>query len=61
MLCNVSHESQALAMAQPPGSPEDFGRQATLPWTPGEGGESLFQAIQALENYKKKDPSKGAL
>ena len=48
------------AMAQPPGSPEDLGRQTTLPWTPGEGGESLMQAIQALETYKKKDPSKGS-
>ncbi|KAF8122409.1 putative ubiquitin-like modifier [Boletus edulis] len=45
-------------MAQAPGSPEDLGRQTTLPWTPGEGGESLVQAIQALETYKKKDPSK---
>ncbi|KAH0826322.1 hypothetical protein J3R83DRAFT_5274 [Lanmaoa asiatica] len=46
-------------MAQPSGSPEDLGRQTSLPWTPGEGGESLMQAIQALETYKKKDPSKG--
>ena len=46
-------------MAQLPGSPEDLGRHATLPWSPGEGGESLMQAIQALETYKKKDPSKG--
>lgn len=46
-------------MAQPTGSPEDLGRQTALPWTPGEGGESLMQAIQALETYKKKDPSKG--
>ncbi|KAG8221668.1 putative ubiquitin-like modifier [Butyriboletus roseoflavus] len=45
-------------MAQLPGSPEDLGRQTSLPWTPGEGGESLMQAIQALETYKKKDPSK---
>ena len=46
-------------MTQPPGSPEDLSRQAALPWTPGEDGESLMQAIQALETYKKKDPSKG--
>jgi hypothetical protein len=55
----VRHYNRPKAMAQPPGSPEDLGRQTTLPWTPGEGGESLMQAIQALETYKKKDPSKG--
>lgn len=53
------HNRRSKAMAQPPGSPEDLGRQTSLPWTPGEGGESLMQAIQALETYKKKDPSKG--
>lgn len=53
------HHDRSKEMAQLPGSPEDLGRQTSLPWTPGEGGESLIQAIQALETYKKKDPSKG--
>ena len=53
------HHNRSKVMAQPPGSPEDLGRHTALPWTPGEGGEALMQAIQALETYKKKDPSKG--
>ncbi|KAG1808859.1 putative ubiquitin-like modifier [Suillus subaureus] len=40
------------------GSPDDSGRQATLPWTPGDVSESATEALQALDTYKKKDPSK---
>ncbi|KAG2033910.1 putative ubiquitin-like modifier [Suillus americanus] len=40
------------------GSPDDSGRQATLPWTPGEVSESATEALQSLDTYKKKDPSK---
>ncbi|KAG2741874.1 putative ubiquitin-like modifier [Suillus brevipes Sb2] len=40
------------------GSPDDSGRQAALPWTPGEVSESATEALQALDTYKKKDPSK---
>lgn len=43
-------------MTQAPGSPEEPGRQTSLP---GEGAEGVSPAIQALESYKKKDPSKG--
>ncbi|KAG1765993.1 putative ubiquitin-like modifier [Suillus placidus] len=40
------------------GSPDDSGRQAALPWTPGDVSESATEALQALDTYKKKDPSK---
>ncbi|KAG1802990.1 putative ubiquitin-like modifier [Suillus variegatus] len=40
------------------GSPDDSGRQAALPWTP-DVSESATEALQALDTYKKKDPSKG--
>ncbi|KAG1785312.1 putative ubiquitin-like modifier [Suillus fuscotomentosus] len=39
------------------GSPDDSGRQAALPWTP-DVSESATEALQALDTYKKKDPSK---
>ncbi|KAI6157314.1 putative ubiquitin-like modifier [Pisolithus tinctorius] len=42
-------------MAQALGSPDEPGRQMSLP---GESGEGVSPAIQALETYKKKDPSK---
>ncbi|KAL4080120.1 ubiquitin-like autophagy protein Apg12-domain-containing protein [Scleroderma yunnanense] len=42
-------------MAQAPASPEELGRQKSLP---GEGAEGVSPALQALETYKKKDPSK---
>jgi ubiquitin-like protein ATG12 len=41
------------------GSPDDSSRQVALPWTPGEVSESATEALQALDTYKKKDPSKG--
>ncbi|KAG1723069.1 putative ubiquitin-like modifier [Suillus paluster] len=40
------------------GSPDDSGRQAILPWTPGDASETATEALQALDTYKKKDPSK---
>ncbi|KAG1724026.1 putative ubiquitin-like modifier [Suillus lakei] len=40
------------------GSPDDSGRQAALPWTPGDVSENATEALQALDTYKKKDPSK---
>lgn len=60
-LCNATSHSQLNGevyseMAQAPGSPEESGRQTSLP---GEVAEGLSPAIQALESYKKKDPSKG--
>ncbi|KAG1743251.1 putative ubiquitin-like modifier [Suillus paluster] len=40
------------------GSPDDSSRQAALPWTPGDVSETATEALQALDTYKKKDPSK---
>ncbi|KAG0693915.1 putative ubiquitin-like modifier [Suillus ampliporus] len=40
------------------GSPDDSGRLAALPWTPGDASETATEALQALDTYKKKDPSK---
>ncbi|KAG2142943.1 putative ubiquitin-like modifier [Suillus clintonianus] len=40
------------------GSPDDSGRLAALPWTPGDVSENATEALQALDTYKKKDPSK---
>ncbi|OJA20594.1 hypothetical protein AZE42_08554 [Rhizopogon vesiculosus] len=45
-------------MAQASGSPDDSGRLATLPWTPGDASETAAEALQALDTYKKKDPFK---
>jgi len=42
-------------MAQAPGSPEGPGQVNNLPWN--DSGDAP-EALQALESYKKKDPSK---
>jgi ubiquitin-like protein ATG12 len=44
-------------MALVPGSPEIHGRSMP-PWAAQEGGENITEALQALDTYKKKDPSK---
>lgn len=54
--CTFSSLRAYIAMAS--GSPDDSGRQAALPWTP-DVSESATEALQALDTYKKKDPSKG--
>ena len=41
-------------MALVPGSPEIHARSMAQ-----EGGENITEALQALDTYKKKDPSKG--
>jgi hypothetical protein len=60
--CSSSCETikfKAIVMAQASGSPDDSGRLATLPWTPGDTSETAAEALQALDTYKKKDPFKG--
>ncbi|KII83972.1 hypothetical protein PLICRDRAFT_118729 [Plicaturopsis crispa FD-325 SS-3] len=44
-------------MAHAPGSPDAHGRADRL-WAAPDAGENIAEAIQALETYKKKDPSK---
>ena len=40
------------------GSPETHNRSMPS-WAVPEGGENITEALQALDTYKKKDPSKG--
>jgi hypothetical protein len=47
-------------MAQP-GSPDTQARTLPLSWATTDQDESYRDALQALETYKRKDPSKSAL
>lgn len=46
-------------MASVAGSPDAPHGRSVLPWAATESGENITEALQALDTYKKKDPSKG--
>ena len=47
-------------MAPTAGSPDIHTRALPSAWTSLDSGPNLQEALDALESYKKKDPSKGA-
>lgn len=59
-ISGLDFEATLACMAQVPGSPDIQGRSIPS-WSVPEGGENITEALQALDTYKKKDPSKGNL
>ncbi|KAI0075595.1 putative ubiquitin-like modifier [Panus rudis PR-1116 ss-1] len=41
-----------------PGSPDNHSRPLPTAWTAMDSGNNITEALEALETYKKKDPSK---